>query len=586
MGAGTIISGGADGLYTVKMDRGKARKDAELSRINQTIALLTANLAEYPPIIASREANIAQWQAALENAIVIYEVLVQIDPTSQQTQDAAKGVNALLAEKLNAEGSLQAVKANQNIVKGQLAEAQRRKVFITAVAAEVTQEIWCADLTEDKTGAVSTIEIPGEPVGVVMAPQSQEDALILPAGNVVARELMRADHLYLNAAILPGWQKFKPTYRRGTIVDTDTTLNTATVQIAATVSTAKDKNLKTINVNQETVLLENVPVNYMTCHAAAFEPDDDVVVMFESQDWASPRVIGFISGPKPCNVFVLAQHGSFFDPAYGPLPRSFMVAVTPTGTVIKEGIQIPEAIDYEGAFSRSIGYYVQFSGVGVMDSDDYKKVKRMTDGVETYLPERLFSLSRQKTELFGIDLERLGQRECVVLNEKTLSVKRAFEVWPYPSGYAITMDAGDGGIVVGGFASTYKLRLYDHDGTFNREIDLTGSDFIWDVSMGKDYFATIYMPGFTVPWLYVYDVTTGSLIDSLELGNGWESVTMAGDIIAVQGNIGGGSTNVSGGKLRLYKLIDGDLVLQSETNPFGNLIATYGMTTSYADAGR
>lgn len=589
MGKGAILSGGDDGLYSVKMDRGKALKDKAIAECDKLIAALTANLAEYPPIITARENAIAQLQAALANAIAIYEFWVQIDPAGSNAKDAAKGVNNILADKLKSEGDLQALIARQNIVKGQLKAAQQRKAALQNVAAEVTQNIWCADYTLDKTGNINTIELPGEPSTVIVEPQSRPDdaPALLPPGDVVARELMRSDHVYLNAAILPGWQAYKPTYRKGVIITTDTAADTATVGLLPAVSSAKDKYFKTLDINHRSpVTLTDVPVTYMTCNAAAFEPGDSVVVQFDGQDWTTPRVIGFVERPKPCTVFVLAQHGSFSDPAYGPLPRSFMVAVTPSGTVIKEGIQIPDAIDYEGAFSRSIGYYVQFSGVGDRDSDDYKKVKRMTDGVEAFLPERLFSLSRHKTELFGIDLERLGQRECVVLNEKTLSVKRAFEIWPYPTFYATCMDAGDGGIVVGGFASTYKIRLYDHDGTFNREIDLTGSDFIWDVSMGKDYFATIYMPGFTVPWLYVYDVTTGGLIDSLELGNGWESVTMAGDIIAVQGNIGGGSTNVSGGKLRLYKLIDGDLVLQSETNPFGNLIATYGITTSYADAGR
>lgn len=579
MGKGAILSGGDDGLYSVKMDRGKALKDKAIAECDKLIAALTANLAEYPPIITARENAIAQLQAALDNAIAIYEFWVQIDPAGSNAKDAAKGVNNILADKLKSEGDLQALIARQNIVKGQLKAAQQRKAVLQNVAAEVTQNIWCADYTLDKTGNINTIELPGEPATVIVEPQSRPDdaPALLPPGDVVARELMRSDHVYLNAAILPGWQAYKPTYRKGVIITTDTAADTATVGLLPAVSSAKDKYFKTLDINHRSpVTLTDVPVTYMTCNAAAFEPGDSVVVQFEGQDWTKPRVIGFVERPKPCTVFVLAQHGS---------ARSFLVAVTPSGTVIKECVQVPDTIDYEGAFSRSNGYYVQFSIEGAMDGDDYKKVKRMTDGVETYLPERLFSLSRHKTELFGIDLERLRQRECVVLNEKTLSVKRAFEVWPYPSDYANTMDAGDGGIVVGGFASTYKLRLYDHDGTFNREIDLTDSDFIWDVSMGKDYFATIYMPGFTVPWLYVYDVTTGSLIDSLELGNGWESVTMAGDIIAVQGNIGG-SGNVSGGKLRLYKLINGDLVLQSETNPFGNLITTYGMTSGTAAAGR
>ena len=38
----------------------------------------------------------------------------------------------------------------------------------------------------------------------------------------------------------------------------------------------------------------------MTCNAKAFEVGDRCVVEFGGQDWASPRVIGFVDNPKPC----------------------------------------------------------------------------------------------------------------------------------------------------------------------------------------------------------------------------------------------------------------------------------------------
>lgn len=40
----------------------------------------------------------------------------------------------------------------------------------------------------------------------------------------------------------------------------------------------------------------------MTCNAKAFEEGDEVVVQFESQSWEKPRVIGFLSNPKPCRL--------------------------------------------------------------------------------------------------------------------------------------------------------------------------------------------------------------------------------------------------------------------------------------------
>lgn len=588
MGAGTILSGGVDGLYSVKLDRGKIWKDYAIAECDALIALLTTNLAEYPPVIAAREANIVQLTAALNNAITIYQFWLNVDPDRSETKDAAKGVNSVLASKLQAEAGLTALIAKQNSVKAQMKSAQDRKTAVQAVQAEVTQDVWCADYTLDKTGAVGTIEIPGEPSTVIMAPQSMAEGApaLLSAGNVVARELMRSDHIYLNAAVLPGWQAWKPTYRRGLIMALDTTANTATVGLFPADSSAKDKNYKPIDINHRSaVTLTNVPVTYMTCNAAAFAVDDSVVVMFDNQSWASPRVIGFIDNPKPCTVFVLALHGFYNDPLTGGVSRSFGVVVTSDGTVIDQRIQVATSVEFDGAFSRSNGYWFEFSGAGLIDGDEYLKVIRMTDGNENFLPERLFQFSRDNTELFALDLERLSQRIAVVLDDGTLAVNRTFEVWPYPSGYAYSMDAGGGKLVVGGFTGTlYAVRIYETDGTYLSEIALGASDFIFDVSIGSQYISVIFMPGFTTPWLYVYSIATGAVVDSIELGNGWESVTMYGSVIAVQGSFGTGS--IAGGNLRIYKLISGDIVLQSETSPFSSLIETYGLTLGVSAAGR
>ncbi len=48
------------------------------------------------------------------------------------------------------------------------------------------------------------------------------------------------------------------------------------------------------------VLIENVPIEYMHCGAAAFADDDSVVVEFTGQDWDQPKVIGFEYQPRTC----------------------------------------------------------------------------------------------------------------------------------------------------------------------------------------------------------------------------------------------------------------------------------------------
>lgn len=46
--------------------------------------------------------------------------------------------------------------------------------------------------------------------------------------------------------------------------------------------------------------LDNVPIEYMGCNAAAFADLDRVVVEFIGQKWTSPKVVGFIESPQPC----------------------------------------------------------------------------------------------------------------------------------------------------------------------------------------------------------------------------------------------------------------------------------------------
>lgn len=108
---------------------------------------------------------------------------------------------------------------------------------------------------------------------------------------------MSPEQSFVNLAILPGWQRHRPTYRWGTITKLDKDADRADVNLASATSVAQN-----LNINQRDTLT-NVPVVYMTCNAKAFEEGDNVVVEFEAQDWDKPRVIGFLSEPKECKLF-------------------------------------------------------------------------------------------------------------------------------------------------------------------------------------------------------------------------------------------------------------------------------------------
>ena len=109
-----------------------------------------------------------------------------------------------------------------------------------------------------------------------------------------AREVQSPEQVFWNAAVLPGWQKWKPTYRLGTITALDVEADTSSVTLDAAYSSAQG-----LNVNQATSLTA-VPVVYMSCNALAFEVGDRCVVAFTGQSQDAPKVVGFLDHPKSC----------------------------------------------------------------------------------------------------------------------------------------------------------------------------------------------------------------------------------------------------------------------------------------------
>lgn len=196
----------------------------------------------------------------------------------------------LAAERDKAALELSPLKARQ-------IELEQRKAMLESVPDDITRNLWCADYTDDLSGSVGTAEIPGE---------GQEDVIILPHvqlnsaynaerdGLLSFRAGMTGPQAYYNAAILPGWQKWMPTYRVGTVASVNYAADTCTVTLDDAKSSADD-----LHVNQAGTLTD-IPIVYMTCNADAFEDGDRVLVQFQGQQWSGARVVGFESEPKPC----------------------------------------------------------------------------------------------------------------------------------------------------------------------------------------------------------------------------------------------------------------------------------------------
>jgi hypothetical protein len=235
MGKGTIISGGSSGLYQVQINYNRARYDNSLARFEITRAALVS--------------------AAAEEDDPLKKALIEL-----QTASVDKAIQYL----------------EDNILD------------------DITVAAWCADLTEDLAGEVGTVEVPGERGTLQIQPgydgnagyDEDRDGQIMPTISCNSAQA------FYNLAMLPGWQKWQPTFRYATIDSIAGDQADVTLEAAASSQQGLD-------VNQEQTLV-SVAIEYLNCDGVAFGVGDEVLVKFEGQDFAAPKIVGFKDNPQPC----------------------------------------------------------------------------------------------------------------------------------------------------------------------------------------------------------------------------------------------------------------------------------------------
>lgn len=314
MGRGTILSGGTAGQYQVSMDFGSARVTARVAIIDVKLATLAGEITAQESELVSLQAAASAAVGALNTAIDALKAAILSDGDLEEAEEAVKSRTSAAA---TATVSLEKGQTALKSLQAEKVQLERAKSALLAAPVSETRSVWCVDYTENASGEVATIEIPGEPEVVLIAAGGA--AASEAAGEVVAREVLTPEAAFFNGGIFPGWQKWLPTYRVGTIGSIDYANNTCSVTLDVTRSSAQR-----LDVNQTTSLAE-VAVEYMACHASAFEDGDKVVVQFVGQDWGSPKVIGFAANPQPCAPAELAFYVYFHnltqvagDTSFGP----------------------------------------------------------------------------------------------------------------------------------------------------------------------------------------------------------------------------------------------------------------------------
>lgn len=289
MGFAQIVGEPGEGRYTLRMDWGDGTRLGIIASLEQAIPARQLLLATAQAAVTAMEPTV---QASAANLAQMMADIAAIPP--DQRGPAMKLYERTLGEHLRLVAELDRLRLRVRMIETEIANAQRTLAYWRdEVVCIDTRDAWCATYTTGRGGWVATIEIPGEPELVLVAPGAR--AWQPPVdGRVTARAIMSPAQAYANAALLPGWQKWKPTYRWGTITGIDWDAETCTVELGQATSSAQR-----LDVNQSGTL-HDVPVTYLSCGILAFGVDDRVVVQFEGQDWGSPRVIGFLDNPRGC----------------------------------------------------------------------------------------------------------------------------------------------------------------------------------------------------------------------------------------------------------------------------------------------
>jgi len=298
LGKAQILSGGTDGKYFVRILRDLARLNSKISRINSRINTLDNN--DIPAATADKLSKKTSMDSALS------ALNTAIEDSSLDIKQYQINYHDAVIEYQQSNVKLQILRLRKSSL-------ERERESLESEETITEQWAWCTDLTEDLSGEVATIEIPGERDRVLVRPgydgqanyNQTRDGQLQP---VMANTVSAA---FYNAAMFPGWQRWKPQYRTGTI--DSITDSTCTVTLDRETSSAQG-----LSVDPDNLVLTDIGFSYMNCDESAFESGDHVVVEFPVRDWETAQVIGFVSDPKACGyrVKVARDDGDVIDTGY------------------------------------------------------------------------------------------------------------------------------------------------------------------------------------------------------------------------------------------------------------------------------
>lgn len=301
MAKGKIISGGPGGSYSVAVQYDVAAINARLLALQQRASQAQIDLSEAQNTLADIE---SERDALVAEQNLLIDAL-QDDPTT----DELKALNEKSAELIAKSAQIGKQSVIVKSLTLEILSNQKEQARLSAAPESVPVDAWCADYSLGLAGDVALVEIPGgdRKTHIQIRPgyvdnaayaQMRDGMLRRPYADIAAATTY-------NLAMFPGWQRWMPRYRRGTITAVDTNADTCDVSIDDEWSDHQGLSLS------YTGAYADVPIVYMDCHSAVFEVGDRVLVEFGNQDKETPEanwdhgnvaVIGFLENPKPCGI--------------------------------------------------------------------------------------------------------------------------------------------------------------------------------------------------------------------------------------------------------------------------------------------
>lgn len=311
MGKGRIVANLGEGLYTIEILEDRARATTARALAVERIASIDERLLDLEDEVDAAQVKVNAAIADQNEAIAQYREDIETSGSSDvKLGEFAKRV-------LEAASERDAIRAQAGPLRAERLGLQARIRLIDALPPLRQREAWCADYSLALTGEVATAEVPGEIGQVLVRPgffdgaawSASEDGAIQPAlaGTPAS--------VFYNLAMMPGWQKWRPTFRIATIDSITEDL----CDITLVPATSSQQGL---SVNAQATY-SDVPIYYMDCNGAAFLVGDRVLVAF-SGNTGQPMVVGFETEPRECGLRVLVNTvneggafgvGDFFEPA-------------------------------------------------------------------------------------------------------------------------------------------------------------------------------------------------------------------------------------------------------------------------------